>query len=120
MKNYTINLFVQDNCPPCERVKAHLETLTEAERKEIHLVPMKTPSGELTRDAVDAGVDLTPTLLVSSVELSCALDSTGEEYCDQYEESVERVIGGDHIIKRLYSILDAYTYAHMPIAGATW
>ena len=112
MKNYHLYIFTQENCPPCTRLKKHLETLTEDERAELDLVPLKTASGERTALATDLSVDLSPTLVVTHEELSCSLDQTGEEFCDQFEESVERFIGANSIIEHLNATLDAYTYAH--------
>ena len=112
MKQYHIYVFTQENCPPCTRLKEHLETLTPDELGELDIVPLKTPSGGLTALAEELSVELSPTLVVTHEEISCALDSTGEEFCDQYEESVERIIGAKRIIEKLDSTLDAYTYAH--------
>ena len=37
MKQYHIYVFTQDNCPPCTRLKDHLETLTDEEKSELDL-----------------------------------------------------------------------------------
>ena len=73
MKNYHLYIFTQENCPPCTRLKQHLESLTEDERAELDLVPLKTASGERTALATDLSVELSPTLVVTHEELSCSL-----------------------------------------------
>ena len=112
MKQYHLYVFTQDNCPPCARLKKYLETLAPEEVAELDIVPLKTPSGERTALAEELSVELSPTLVVTHEELFCSLDSTGEEFCEQYEESVERFIGANRIIETLDSTIDAYTYAH--------
>jgi hypothetical protein len=42
----------------------------------------------------------------------CALDDSGDEWCDGQESLVEKIVGANNIIKALPSTLDAYTYAH--------
>ena len=112
MKTYQLYVFSQDGCAPCTRLKDHVQTLTEAERAELHFVPLKTASGERTALAEELAVDLTPTLVVVHEEVACRLDEDGDEDCDYREESVERFIGANSIIKNLQSTLDAYTYSH--------
>ena len=112
MKQYHIYVFTQENCPPCTRLKNHLQTLTPEEVAELDIVPLKTPSGSRTALAEELSVELSPTLVVTHEELSCDIDSDGEEFCDQFEESVERIVGANSIIERLDATLDAYTYAH--------
>jgi len=112
MKTYELYVFSQDECAPCARLKDHVQTLTEAERAELHFVPLKTPSGQRTALAEELSVDLTPTLVVVHEEVACSLDKDGEEDCDYREESVERFIGANSIIEHLQATLDAYTYAH--------
>ena len=46
MKNYHIYVFSQDSCPPCQRLKDHVKTLTEDEQAELDFVPLKTASGQ--------------------------------------------------------------------------
>ena len=48
MKNYHIYVFSQDICAPCERLKSHVQTLSEDEKAELDFVPLKTASGERT------------------------------------------------------------------------
>lgn len=114
MKNYHIYVFTQDSCPPCHRLKKHVDAkLTEAEKAELDFVPMKTPSGQRTALAEELSVELTPTLVVVHETVSCDYDSDlGYEFCDLEEESVERYVGANNIIEHLASTLDAYTYAH--------
>ena len=112
MKHYHLYVFTQDNCAPCTRLKEHLETLTDDERAELDLVPLKTPTGSRTALAEELQVELSPTLVVVSEEQQCQLEPDGEEYCDQVEAPVERYIGATSIITNLYSTLDAYTYSH--------
>tara|TARA_B100000073_G_scaffold329594_1_gene317315 strand:+ start:571 stop:939 length:369 start_codon:yes stop_codon:yes gene_type:complete len=111
MKHYQIYVFTQDNCPPCAKLKDHLETLTPSERGELHLVPLKAPSGSRTALAEELQVELSPTLVVVSEEVSCSVED-GEEYCTQYEDVVEKVVGAKAIIAHLDADLDSYTYAH--------
>ena len=112
MKTYELYVFTQESCAPCTRLKDHVQTLTEAEQAELHFVPLKTASGSRTALAEELSVDLTPTLVVVHAEVSCQLDSDGDEDCDYKEESVERFIGANSIIEHLPATLDAYTYAH--------
>ena len=114
MKNYHIYVFTQDSCPPCHRLKTHVDAkLTEAEKAELDFVPMKTPSGQRTALAEELSVELTPTLVVVHETVSCDYDSDlGYEFCDLEEESVERYVGANNIIEHLSATLDAYTYAH--------
>ena len=113
MKQYHIYVFTQDACPPCARLKKHCETLTESEVAELDFVPLKTASGQRTALAEELAVELTPTLVVTHETLVCDIDAdTEEEFCDQFEESVERIVGANNIISGLQSTLDAYTYAH--------
>ncbi len=112
MKQYHLYVFTQDNCPPCTRLKDHLATLTDAEKSELDLVPLKTASGTRTALAEELSVELTPTLVVCHETVECTLDQDGDEYCDLEEESVERFVGANNIIEHLQATLDAYTYAH--------
>ena len=112
MKQYHIYVFTQDNCPPCARFKEHLSTLTDAEKSELDLVPLKTPTGARTALAEELAVELTPTLVVCHETIECELDPDGDEYCDLEEETVERFVGANNIIEHLQATLDAYTYAH--------
>ena len=112
MKQYHLYVFTQDECPPCHRLKKHVERLTEAEQAELDFVPLKTASGQRTALAEELAVELTPTLVVTHEDLLCSLDETGDEFCDFQEESVERFVGASSIIEHLQATLDAYTYAH--------
>ena len=40
MKKYHIYVFEQESCPPCERLKNYVNTLTEDERAELDFVPL--------------------------------------------------------------------------------
>jgi hypothetical protein len=112
MKTYELYVFTQDGCAPCDRLKKHVQTLTEAERAELHFVPLKTASGARTALAEELSVDLTPTLVVVHEEVACKIDADGDEDCDYVEQSVERFVGANSIIEHLQATLDAYTYAH--------
>ena len=112
MKQYHLYVFTQDACAPCERLKNYVNTLTENERAELDFVPLKTATGQRTALAEELSVDLTPTLVVTHEDVLCSIDETGDEFCDQQEQSVERFIGANDIIEHLGATLDAYTYAH--------
>ena len=113
MKQYHLYVFTQDGCPPCDRLKEHVSTLTHDEQAELDFVPMKTSDGQRSALAEELSVELTPTLVVTHETVSCDYDSMlGYEFCDLEEESVERFIGANNIIEHLNATLDAYTYAH--------
>ena len=112
MKQYHLYVFSQESCPPCIRLKDHVQTLSNAEQAELDFVPLKTPSGERTALAEELEVELSPTLVVTHRNLLCTIDNDGEEWCDSEEETVERYVGANNIISNLQSTLDAYTYAH--------
>ena len=113
MKQYHIYVFSQDGCAPCDRLRNHIETLTEAEKAELDYVPLKTPSGKRTALAEELEVELTPTLVVVHETVQCDYSpEDGYEFCDLEEESVERFVGANNIIEHLQATLDAYTYAH--------
>jgi len=113
MKQYHLYVFTQESCPPCKRLKEHVETLTEAEKAELDFVPLKTPTGSRTALAEELAVELSPTLVVVHETVSCDYDpEEGYEFCDLEEESVERFVGANSIIEHLPATLDAYTYAH--------
>ena len=113
MKQYHLYVFTQESCPPCSRLKDHVSSLAEAEKAELDFVPFKTASGQRTALAEELSVELTPTLVVVHETVSCDYDpDEGYEFCDLEEESVERFVGANAIIKALPSTLDAYTYAH--------
>ena len=113
MKQYHIYVFTQDNCVPCTRFKEHLDTLTDAEKSEVDLVPLKTASGQRTALAEELSVELSPTLVVVHETVQCEYSpDDGYEFCDLTEESVERFVGANNIIEHLQATLDAYTYAH--------
>ena len=112
MKQYHLYVFTQESCPPCGRLKEFVSHLSEDEQSEIDFVPLKTFEGRRTALAEELNVELTPTLVVTHVDLMCELDKNDEEFCDQVENSVERYVGANSIIKALPSLIDAYTYAH--------
>ena len=112
MKQYHIYVFTQDTCPPCQRLKDHVSTLSEAEQAELDFVPLKTPSGQRTALAEEFAVELSPTLVVAHETVSCSLDRDGFEDCELEEEVVETMVGAKYIIAHLDSTHDAYTYAH--------
>lgn len=112
MKQYHIYVFSQDGCSPCDRLKDYIKTLTTNEQAELDFVPLKTASGKRTALAEELAVEQTPTLVVTHETLICDIDrDSEEEFCDQTEESVERIVGANNIIKGLQATLDAYTYA---------
>jgi hypothetical protein len=113
MKQYHLYVFTQDGCAPCNRLKDHVQTLTEGEKAELDFVPLKTPTGARTALAEELSVELSPTLVVVHETVSCDYDEMmGYEFCDLEEESVERFVGANSIIDHLQATLDAYTYAH--------
>ena len=113
MKQYHCYVFTQDGCAPCNRLKDHVETLTDKEKSELDFVPLKTPTGERTALAEELSVELSPTLVVVHETVQCDFDpEMGYEFCDLEEESVERFVGANSIIEHLQATLDAYTYAH--------
>ena len=114
MKSYELYCFTQPNCPPCERLKAHVSCLTEAQQASLHYVPLRAPNGNFTALAEELEVTKTPTLVVTYEGLSCRLDEDGDEDCSYTEEPVERFIGANAIIEHLDSVIDAYTYANPP------
>ena len=110
MKQYHLYVFSQDGCAPCNRLKEHVETLTEAEQAELDFVPLKTATGSRTALAEELSVELTPTLVVAHETVSCDYDPhLGYEFCDLEEEPVERFVGANNIIEHLQATLDAYT-----------
>jgi len=114
MKHYELYVFTQPGCPPCDRLKAHVSCLTDAQQAELHYVPLKAPNGQRTALAEELDVELTPTLVVTHEGLQCQVDADGDEDCDYTEEAVERFIGANNIIENLDSTIDAYTYANPP------
>ena len=64
MKQYHCYVFTQDGCPPCARLKDHIQTLSDAEKSELDFVPLKTETGARTALAEELSVELTPTLVV--------------------------------------------------------
>ena len=113
MKQYHIYVFTHDGCAPCDRLKEHVKTLTEAEQAELDFVPMRTPAGLPTALADELSIELTPTLVVVHETVQCDYDpDEGYEFCDLEEESVERFVGANNIIEHLQATLDAYTYSH--------
>ena len=114
MKQYELYVFTQPNCAPCERLKAHVSSLTEAQRAALHYVPLRAPNGNYTALAEELSVELTPTLVVTYEGLQCHVDADGDEDCDYTEEAVERFIGANAIIEHLDATIEAYTYANPP------
>ena len=112
MKLYHLYVFTQETCPPCIRLKNHVQTLTQAEQAELDFVPLKTASGQRTALAEELAVELTPTLVVCHETKACTTDDDGFIDCDLKEEQVERFVGANSIIEHLDATLDAYTYAH--------
>ena len=113
MKQYHIYVFEQESCPPCQRLKEHVKTLSEAEKQELDFVPLKTATGQRTALAEELNVELSPTLVVVHETVQCDYDELyGYEFCDLEEESVERFVGANNIIEHLNATIDAYTYAH--------
>ena len=110
MKNYRLTIFSQPNCNPCIKLKDHLKTLDEGQRLELEIAAFKDSDGERTADAKQAGVTLTPTLVVSVPSMTCCMEN-GEEYCTVHYVPVESVVGCKEIIRQLPDLLAAYTYA---------
>ena len=114
MKQYELYVFSQPGCSPCEKLKAHVSCLTEAQQASLHFVPLRAPNGQLTALAEELEVELTPTLVVAYEGLQCRIDADGDEDCDYTEEPVERFIGANAIIEHLDATIEAYTYANPP------
>jgi len=114
MKEYHIYVFTQDSCPPCQRLKEHVSTLTEQEQSELDFVPLKTATGVRTALAEELGVELTPTLVVCHDDHNLRIQPDCFEDWDLVEVPCEKVVGANNIIKTLDATLDAYTYAHPP------
>ncbi len=112
MKQYELYVFSQPGCSPCERLKAHVSCLTEAQQASLHFVPLRAPNGQRTALAEELEVELTPTLVVAYEGLQCCLDADGDEDCDYIEEPVERFVGANAIIEHLDATIEAYTYAN--------
>ena len=115
MKHYELYVFTQPGCPPCEKLKAHVSCLTEAQQASLNYVPLRAPNGQRTALAEELDVELTPTLVVAYEGLHCEVDADGDEDCDYTEEAVERFIGANAIIEHLDTCIETYTYAHPPI-----
>ena len=111
MKQYHIYVFTNDACPPCRRLKQHVNGLPLDDQAELDFVPVAV-DGKRTQLAKELLVELTPTLVVTHENLMCEIDANGDEFCDQEEESVERFVGADNIIEHLNATIEAYTYAH--------
>jgi len=112
MKQYELYVFSQPGCPPCERLKAHVSSLTEAQQASLHFVPLRAPNGQRTALAEELGVELTPTLVVTYEGLHCEVDTDGDEFCDYTEEPVETFVGANAIIEKLDDVIECYTYAN--------
>ena len=114
MKQYELYVFTQPGCPPCDRLKAHVSCLTEAQQASLHYVPLRAPNGQRTALAEELNVELTPTLVVTYEGLHCEIDADGDEDCDYTEEPVEKFVGANNIIEHLDSNIECYTYANPP------
>ena len=119
MKTYHLYIFTQDGCAPCNRLKEHVATLPKEQQAELDFVPFRVRNrqqpyakGPLTALAAEHNIELTPTLLVVHEEVSCDIDTDGDEWCDGVEVSVERFVGANDIIEHLPATLDAYTYVN--------
>ena len=104
-------MFFQDSCPPCQRLKDHVKTLTEDElrlniMKNYHICISRTQNSQrrailngmqsmsYAALAEEFAVELSPTLVVAYEAKSCEYDrETGYEYCDLEEEPVEIQVG---------------------------
>jgi hypothetical protein len=110
MKQYHIYVFTKDDCAPCARLKDHVNSLPLDDQAELDFVPAKV-EGQYTQLATELNVELTPTLVVVHENVQCEIHENGDEFCDQAEESVERLVGANNIIEHLNATLEAYTYA---------
>ena len=111
MKKYHLYVFTQESCPPCTRLKDHVKGLTADEQSELDFVPFRTATGSKTALAEEYGIEMTPTLVVVSLEKQCE-EFEGDWYANQTQKEVHKVVGANDIIKDLPSSLDSYTYAH--------
>ena len=114
MKEYHIYVFTQEACPPCQRLKDYVDTLTEQEQSELDFVPLKTATGQRTALAQELNVMLTPTLVVCHDDHNLQIQPDCYEDWDLVEVPVETIVGAGKIIRSLDSTIDAYTYAHPP------
>ena len=113
MKNYRLYVFTQSGCGPCEKLAAHLETLSPDERQELNLVPMRhIYNRQRTPLAIQFKVDKSPTLVVTYEQMSCCQEAGEDEFCEEFEVPVEKIEGAKAIIKALPTTLSDYTYAY--------
>ena len=122
MKQYHLYVFTQDGCPPCTRLKDHIQTLTDEERAELDFVPLKTATGERTALAEELAVELTPTLVVAHESVQCDYDpDMGYEFCDFEEETVERFVGANNIIEHtVIAVQGNYLDEYLVRLERTW
>ena len=111
MKTYRLYVFTQKGCAPCEKLAAHLNTLSPEERQEITLVPMRL-SEQRTDLAKKFKVMKSPTLVIAYPQVICAMAQGEDEWCEEFEVPVEKIEGAKAIIKALSHTLADYTYAH--------
>ena len=111
MKNYQLYVFTQKGCAPCEKLAAHLQTLSPEEQREITVVPMRV-SEQRTDLAKQFKVMKSPTLVVAYEQMSCCMEAGEDECCEVFEVPVETIEGAKAIIKALPNTLDDYTYVH--------
>ena len=114
MKEYHLYVFTQPSCPPCERLKQHVSTLSEQEQREIDFVPFRIATGQRTALAEEFDIQKTPTLVVCHDDHNLQIQADAYEDWELVETPVETIEGANLIIKSLDSTLDAYTYAHPP------
>ena len=112
MKNYQIYVFTQHGCGPCEKLAAHLKTLSPEEAQELNVVPMRTFNRQRTALAQKFKVDKSPTLVIAYPQVICAMAEGEDEWCEEFEVPVEKIEGAKAIIKALPHTLADYTYAH--------
>ena len=117
MKNYQLYVFTQKGCAPCEKLAAHLATLSPEEQQEINVVPMRM---ETRTQRIPPRTDLakqfkvmkSPTLVIAYPQVICAMAQGEDEWCEEFEVPVEKIEGAKAIIKALSHTLADYTYAH--------
>jgi len=111
MKNYQLYVFTQKGCKPCERLAAHLKTLSSAERQEITIVPMRLTE-QRTELAKKFNVMKSPTLVIAYPQVICSMAQDEDEWCEEFEVPVEKIEGAKAIIKALSHTLHDYTYVN--------
>ena len=117
MKTYRLYVFTQKGCAPCEKLAAHLETLSPEERKEITIVPMRMDTRtQRTPPRTDLAkkfkVMKSPTLVIAYPQVICSMAQGEDEWCEEFEVPVETIEGAKAIIKALPTTLSDYTYAY--------